>query len=224
MGGREQQVCWPPERGPQSVAIPAWVHSLGAAVWVSGPDRRIEFINRRAQELLDVGADGVAACCDCVVAGADVTGRPFCSPRCPMLAQAEDGGELQPVTLQVRGRGGAVRWVRLLLIPIAAPDGAGFYLVHCALNADRDRRFERYLTKVATRSACGAGTSRREPLTPREGQILRHLANDEDPWTIARRLHLSHVTVRNHVQHLLGKLGVHSIQEAIARHLLEQDR
>jgi DNA-binding NarL/FixJ family response regulator len=37
---------------------------------------------------------------------------------------------------------------------------------------------------------------------------------------IAKRLFVSHATVRNHVQHILAKLGAHSILESIALHLL----
>jgi DNA-binding CsgD family transcriptional regulator len=37
---------------------------------------------------------------------------------------------------------------------------------------------------------------------------------------IGARLERSPVTVRNHVQHILRKLGAHSIAEAVARHLL----
>ena len=66
----------------------------------------------------------------------------------------------------------------------------------------------------------GHRNSRQTDLTVREREILRLLAEDHDLYTIANELHISYVTVRNHVQHVLAKLGVHSIMEAVACYLL----
>ena len=60
----------------------------------------------------------------------------------------------------------------------------------------------------------------RNTLTKRETEILRLLAEDPNLRNIAVSLHISYSTVRNHVQHILGKLGVHSISEAAAYHIL----
>ena len=53
-------------------------------------------------------------------------------------------------------------------------------------------------------------------LTPRETEVLGLLARGHCTTEIARRLFLSPVTVRNHVQHLTAKLGLHSQLEAVA--------
>ena len=60
-------------------------------------------------------------------------------------------------------------------------------------------------------------------LSEREREILRLLSNDESLHGIAHRLDLSYATVRNHVQHVLNKLGVHSILEAVAFYLLVEE-
>jgi len=52
-------------------------------------------------------------------------------------------------------------------------------------------------------------------LTPREKQILDLLASGWSTSAIASRLYISQATVRNHVQHILAKLGVHGRLEAI---------
>ena len=41
---------------------------------------------------------------------------------------------------------------------------------------------------------------------------------------IAEQLGVSYYTVRNHVQHVLGKMGVHSTLEAVALYLLSQSQ
>jgi PAS domain S-box-containing protein len=53
-------------------------------------------------------------------------------------------------------------------------------------------------------------------LTPRQAEVLRLLARGRSTMEIARELHLSVETVRNHIRHLLRALGAHSRLEAVA--------
>lgn len=124
--------------------------------------------------------------------------------------------------LRNRRRSGA-RWIQLLVIPVWDEENATPSLVHCAWRADRAHRAEQYLVQLASRSGSPQHLASHRKLTPREVEILRHLAAGEDLAGIARRLHVSHATVRNHVQHVLVKLKAHSVQEAIAMFLLDID-
>jgi DNA-binding NarL/FixJ family response regulator len=45
-------------------------------------------------------------------------------------------------------------------------------------------------------------------LTQREGEVLRQLASGLTNKQIAESLHINHETVKEHVQHILGKIGV----------------
>jgi PAS domain S-box-containing protein len=53
-------------------------------------------------------------------------------------------------------------------------------------------------------------------LTARQHEILEHVANGESTDQIAAQLHLSRETVRNHVRHILRRLGTSSRLEAVA--------
>src|SRR5205814_5427055 len=53
-------------------------------------------------------------------------------------------------------------------------------------------------------------------LTARERDVLRLLADGLDQRRIATELFLSPKTVATHIQHILGKLGVHSRAQAVA--------
>jgi len=53
-------------------------------------------------------------------------------------------------------------------------------------------------------------------LSPRERVVLEHLAAGHSTEEVAASLHISSVTVRNHIQRLLSKLGAHSRLEAVA--------
>jgi DNA-binding NarL/FixJ family response regulator len=53
-------------------------------------------------------------------------------------------------------------------------------------------------------------------LTRRELEVLRLVAAGNNTRALAERLQVSRATVRNHVQNILSKLGVHSRLEAAA--------
>ena len=161
--------------------------------------------------------------CDRVVCGVDSCGRLVCRPECAVMRLAERGEEIEPVTLRFGGKDGNGRWILIIHIPLTAPDGTGTWLVHCACDVDRAHRTEEYLSRIASRFRA-AHPPRSLPgspdLTKREKEIVELLAKDEEPHRIAAQLHVSYTTVRNHIQHILAKLEVHSIQEAVAVHIL----
>ena len=54
-------------------------------------------------------------------------------------------------------------------------------------------------------------------LTPREIEVLNLLAGGADTGAIARRLHVSPLTIRTHTRAVLAKLNVHSQLQAVAK-------
>jgi DNA-binding NarL/FixJ family response regulator len=99
-------------------------------------------------------------------------------------------------------------------------------VAHCALDAGRTVRLEAYLGKVAHQAGhvSRASWARRfRALTTRQRELLELLARDENPASIARHLHRSLATVRNHIQNSLRALGLHSVQQAVALFLLHGD-
>jgi DNA-binding CsgD family transcriptional regulator len=198
---------------------------LGTAAWVCDPRGNVAFLNARARQLFGSGAPTHEPLpCHRLVRGTDAAGKQICKPNCEVLECAQSGGTLEPLLLQSGGPQG--RWIQILSIPLTPPDASARWLVHCACDADRAQRVEGYLTKVAGRSTPAAASEEGRrgllALSPRERQILAMLAADQDQKEIARKLFLSYATVRNHVQHILVGLGVHSIPEAVARQLLAE--
>ena len=214
-------------RGARAAWLPAWIKSLGAAVWITTSDGNIGYLNERAEALLGLSADDcLGRPCYKVIAGTDASGRASCKPKCPVFGRAQDKREIEPARIRVRGPDGKGRWIEVLHITLSPPESTGVWLVHCALSADRAHRMEKYLARVASRTPhpeISRRTSKRLGLTRRESEILQLLAEDKSLHEIARETHVSYVTVRNHVQHILAKLGVHSIIEAVACHLLVRD-
>jgi DNA-binding CsgD family transcriptional regulator len=206
--------------------VPPWVGRIGAPVWVTDLNHKILYINPRAEKLLERPANRcVGRNCYEVTRGKLENGKSFCNARCEVVKQFSYGRDLDPVRLRV-GIGSRSKWVQIVLIAAQPPDVSGARLVHCVINDHKAQRFQQYLSKVMTRTP-RAGQNTRQlsvfRLTGREREILELLADDKSLHEIADRLHLSYSTVRNHVQHILAKLGVHSIMEAVAFYLLSHD-
>ena len=79
----------------------------------------------------------------------------------------------------------------------------------------RARRFISRRPAVGVRNGNGNGKGPR--LTDREHEVLGLLAEGARQKEVAHRLSISPKTVATHIQNLLGKLGVHSRAELVAR-------
>ncbi|MCH7878093.1 MAG: PAS domain-containing protein [candidate division Zixibacteria bacterium] len=211
----------------RSSYVPTWVSSLGAPVWISSPDGIVSYINERAETLFGRSAtDCLGRPCSSILSDTVSSGCPFCGPQSPVFSRLRWHQPIEPVEVQVVTSRGKGRWILLMVIPVDSPEGSGPWLVHCAFSENRANNIGEYLNKVSSRTphdGAGDPTLQRHALTSRETEILRLLADDESLYSIAERLHISYVTVRNHVQHILTKLGVHSIIEAVAYYLLMRE-
>ncbi|MDP3939358.1 MAG: LuxR C-terminal-related transcriptional regulator [Deltaproteobacteria bacterium] len=205
--------------------VPHWVDLLGMPVWVTGADGNVAFINSRAEELLGKPAQScLGHPCYEAVGGLSLDGSPFCTPNCPVHRLAAGGREIEPYPLRIPKSGKRDEILRVVVIVSRPPGQDGGSFVHCIVDDARHERFKNYLDKVVARSRKPAELSLDAfALTRREREVLRLLAEDESLHSIAHRFNLSYATVRNHSQHILKKLRVHSILEAIALYLLIED-
>lgn len=92
--------------------------------------------------------------------------------------------------------------------------GADDYLVKSCDPSELVARVGALMRRVRTEKADEVATSRN--LTSRESEILRLLSNGLDQKEIARTLSISPKTVGIHIEHILGKLDVHSRAQAVA--------
>lgn len=211
-----------------STALPEWIQHLGVATWVSGPDGKILYLNPRAEELLEVEESlSLGRPCHEVVAGKDSEGKPWCSDCCQVNELVGRGEEVEPYTMRIGNGGDEAHWCQMLVIPFRPNGNEATYLAHCAFNMDRTHLIESFLDRVAARTPLNVDRDfdlEKSRLSKREREVLELLAEDENLYSIAEKLNVSYYTVRNHVQHILGKMGVHSTLEAVALYLLSQAR
>ncbi len=216
----------PPDSAPGaegSSQVPSWVHSMALPVWITDAHGTISYMNTRAEALFGhTFLEWSGKACHACVRGR-TQGGAFCCPRCRARQDADEGREIGPIRMHVS----STPEPRDVDIVIIAVEGAGGpLLVHCVLDDERERRLQRFLTGVMHRSERpgAARVLRDAALTQREQEILSLIAADRTLRQIADELSISYATVRNHVAHILPKLGVHSILEAAAVWLLRYER
>jgi DNA-binding CsgD family transcriptional regulator len=207
--------------------VPPWVELLGMPVWVTGGDGNVVYVNERAEDLFGKSSEGcVGQPCHKIIGGRKPSGAPFCVPECAVRRLASHGREIEPYPLRLPRKNKRDDMVRVVVIVAHRPGDHFDYFVHCIVDDARHERFKKYIDKVVARSPHPSAEELSLEifqLTRREREILRLLSDDETLHGIAHRLNLSYATVRNHVQHILTKLGVHSILEAVAFYLLVEE-
>ena len=180
---------------------------------------RIIAWNEAATELLGYPAtEALGKSCSEILCWRDRTGNAVCGGFCP--AAAPGGPDEVIETREVLGRSadGKTLWLSASTIvpPIGLRDRCR--LVHLIREIALPPELERVVVErlAGWSPATAAGDGRLDVLTARERDVLVMLTEGLDGAAIAEQLFLSPATVRNHIQHILGKLGVHSRAEAVA--------
>jgi len=137
--------------------------------------------------------------------------RCLCEGRCDQPAGA--GESLQTLDVETRTKAGAPVSLNVNVLALPAFDQRGSLKVHLVREVTTLKEFLRLAEAPADQSPPSSGA---EALTPREREVLQLLAIGTSTRAAAERLHVSPSTIRNHVQNLLDKLGVHSRLEAVA--------
>ncbi len=192
------------------------------AVFAIDSSDRIVLWNKKCEELFGKPARAVLGKrCYEVLAGRDAQGNIYCYRNCPVAYQAREKSS-EPVArfpLRVPTDNGE-RWVEMSLFAIPSYHPALSTVVHIVRESKgKPSTLEKGLEKEAARHEplWPMTSSEGDPvaLTSREQEVLRCLARGLSTAGIARKLSIAPVTVRNHIQSILQRLGVHSKLAAV---------
>ena len=161
--------------------------------WIIAPDGRVVWLNDAAKRLVG-----------------DARGKPYTSfvaDEYLPLAQAQFtrkllGKLVTDYELEINAADGSRVPVEVSSVPVQSPENG---------------------VPIAIFGVAHPEDIRREPppdaphLTPRQAEVLRHLAVGCSTEQIASELNISIETVRNHIRALLRKLGARSRLEAVAK-------
>lgn len=190
--------------------------------------QRIIYWDPGCEELLGFSEQWVLGrpCCDVLnwcVRGSE---KSFCQRDC-YVSRFSDGGEGKKsflVTARDNNNNPLSLSVSIVLVPATCKDNWHvMHLLHRTVFPDVLTAMEQSCYKksqyanssVFQKDALKADKNVSR-LTPRELQVLALLSEGVSGATIAKKLSISSTTVRNHIQHIQSKLGVHSKTEAVA--------
>jgi DNA-binding NarL/FixJ family response regulator len=131
--------------------------------------------------------------------------------------------------IDLRNRSGEMLRVVLSIVVVPGPRASQRTIIHLLKPVEREKEADELIRRILTRQATaslpapgkGAHPPSRAPapLSTREIEVLRMLADGTTTQDIADSLFISHATVRNHIQNILRKLEVHSKLEAVSQAL-----
>jgi PAS domain S-box-containing protein len=185
----------------------------GDGAIVVGADGRIVLWNAAAERLLGHQADDVVGrpCCQ-ILGGRSPSGETVCSMDCSLRSRASSGHPVDSVDVTTRTKAGTPIRINLSTLAVAAAGYDEALTVHLFRDVAAGPE-----AMPAPALAEEVETAERvASLTRREREILKILTTGANTRVAAQRLGVSQSTIRNHVQNLFGKLGVHSRLEAVA--------
>ncbi len=189
--------------------------------------QHIIYWNNACEQLLGISRkQALGKLCSEIVRGKNPAGQPFCGGGCcASLVQGWGGPKIFPLRTH-DSKGKELRLsVSIVLVPSRRENRwTCVHLLHRGDAVDTLEILEYHAPQKQKQLAIKrmdndkgvAVSDPSSPLTPREQEILELLAEGLQVSTISHLLNVSPVTVRNHVQHIESKLGVHSQAETVA--------
>ena len=180
---------------------------------VVGRDGRILAWNRAAERILGYRAGEVIGrpCCE-VLAGRDAGGIRICEPDCRVMALAHGGRAAESFDMRALTKARRPVWLNVSTLTARYPGRTVVAHLFRKVTATPGVR-----EPVEPEPTKAPGELPDSGLTPRELQVIGLLARGMGTREMGDHLKVSRATIRNHVQGILGKLGVHSRLEAVAR-------
>jgi DNA-binding CsgD family transcriptional regulator len=184
--------------------------------------------NVSAVDILGISlVEAIGKPCSDVICGIDDDGMR-CSEECIIRQPSNAERLLQNFDLRIVTPTGD-RWFNVSLIVLDSGAADRPYTIHILRSVDINKRLELLLrdfvirrTNISRAKAVALVSStkslaRETTLTARETEILKMVARSKTSLDIADKLQISPVTVDNHLQRILKKLGAHSRLEAVLR-------
>ena len=213
----------------------AMFEGAGDAAFAVDQLGQIRYWSRKAEELLGFRKEQVLLRnCAEVLAGTDEAGAAICCRDCHVLEIARKSGSVAAYDVKAATASGSRKWLNISILVAHLRRGRPWLVVHLMRDIDRRKQTELLTREIIVSVGRLTGQEADEilrqgsspapavDLTARERAILRLVSLGRNPKQIAGELHISPSTARNHIQHILGKLGCHTRLEAAMKAMRER--
>ncbi len=203
------------------------VAGTAEAAFATDEKGRVVIWNKAAGRLLGYDAALVLGRpCHEILCGKDVFGNRYCGENCSVVEMVRHREPVRHFEMDVRTASGATVHASFSVVVIPGSKPSRFTIVHLFQPVGRGQEVHDLIRRIL-RTAPAPDPSplidlHPQPagiaatLTAREVEVLRLMAEGASTQKIADALFISKATVRNHTQHILGKLEVHSKLEAVS--------
>ena len=179
--------------------------------------------NRAAEKLFGYpSAKVLDQPCSALFQGRGPLGNTVCCEDCSVLECAHTKREVSDYDLEVKASGGQRLWVNVSILVFFDGRTKRRLVVHMARDITRRRKKEELAQQVlgaarqlAVLSDEGVLSAPVSPLTEQEQRVLSLLAEGKSPSDVARVLHITARTLRNHIHNAGKKLGTRSRLETV---------
>lgn len=206
----------------------------GDGAFIIDNSHKVIFWNEAAERILGIPANEAKGLyCYEVLGGRDNQGRTLCQRYCWVAMNAQQSDPVPSIDVNAQTASGARTWINVTTFAVPMHGlGNGQMIVHLFRDANQKKRNEHLVEEFRQMAKRVRGeintaelasiTRKPEPepyiedLTARQSEVLLLLTHGLGTAEIAETLTISVSTVRNHIQAILNKLGVHSRLEAVA--------
>jgi len=208
----------------EPMALLAAFERASDAVFAVDQALRVVYWNAAAERVFGLDReDALGRCCDAIMGGFETSGPILCTPECRVILCARRGQPVETYDLVRTDDAGRKQWLNVSIVVLRGRRRTEHLAVHLVRDVTDRRHLERQAEAILAALPAGDRASSPPPITAREAEVLRLLACGCSNAQIAETLQISATTARNHIEHLLAKLEVHSKLEAVvyaARHHL----
>lgn len=193
------------------------------AAFVLSDIGEIRYWNKAAERLLGYTAEDVRdKSCHEVLQGIGPLGTRVCHEGCSLMECAGKHTEIPNFDMSVQARSGQRLWINISTLVFENSRTSQRLLIHLAHDISDQKKTELLVQKMIglsqqfvdlTESAVRAIPI--SPLSEQEVSVLRLFASGKHSVEIAKSLHISQQTLRNHLHHINQKLGTHNRLEAV---------
>ena len=193
------------------------------AAFVLSDIGEIRYWNKAAERLLGYTAEDVRdKSCHEVLQGIGPLGTRVCHEGCTLMECAGKHTEIPNFDMSVQARSGQRLWINISTLVFENSRTSQRLLIHLAHDISDQKKTELLVQKMIglsqqfvdlTESAVRAIPI--STLSEQEVSVLRLFASGKHSVEIAKSLHISQQTLRNHLHHINQKLGTHNRLEAV---------
>jgi DNA-binding CsgD family transcriptional regulator len=182
-------------------------------------DQRITSWNDCASRDLRAGDDLIGRRCYEVLATIDPRNAALCRPNCPVITQARNSSPATDFEVWAQSPDGKSAPVRVSILLAESGERADTRVVHMVRPVEERPRSVVGARGIRPRMPRSfkqvENHDERPPITPRQIAALRLLAEGCSPDEIAGALNVRPITVRNHIQAAMDRLGARTRLEAV---------